>query len=315
VVLDIKEELSGKSVLEVLKQHLGFSGSMLRHVKFMKNGITVNGTQVTVRYVLREGDRLALQTEDRAEEQKVEPVDLPLTILYEDNFVVVPDKPPHMPTHPSCDHYRDTVANALAYRYAPDPYVFRPVNRLDRNTSGLVLIARNRIAAAKLAQAMREHRIHKEYLAILDGVLPQDSGRIETHLCRTADSIILRRVCTAEEGGDYALTQYRVLLRSDSHTLVLARPITGRTHQLRVHFAHLGCPITGDDLYGNATSRIDRHALHAVSLSFPHPDTQKEITLYAPLHADMEQLFQILFPGKDFPYEIFTQNRNGEGSL
>lgn len=298
--LVIDTQWDGKSVLDALRL-LGLSGGMIRHVKFLENGITVNGNRVTVRYVLRNGDLLSVQTEDQAEEQKVVPVDLPLSILFEDEAVVVADKPPFMPTHPSHDHYRDTVANALAFRYAPAPYVFRPVNRLDRNTSGLVLIARNRMAAASLARAMQEHRIQKTYLALLDGVLPADEGEIETYMRRTEQSIIVRRVCTEQEGGDYALTRYRVLLRSDTHTLVCAMPITGRTHQLRVHFAHLGCPLVGDDLYGTADTRIARHALHAHTLCFPHPQSGEEICLHAPLHEDMKQLFFMLFPGKDLP--------------
>ncbi|MBE6556505.1 MAG: RluA family pseudouridine synthase [Ruminococcaceae bacterium] len=298
MLLQIDSEWHGCTVQQVLRRYLGLSSGMLRHVKYLDQGILCNGEHVTVRHVLQAGDVLSVLTEDRQEEQKVRPVQLPLSILYEDSEVVVPDKPAFMPTHPSHDHYDDTVANALAFRYAPSPFVFRPINRLDRNTSGALLIARNRMSAAYLCRAMQAHEIRKQYIAVLDGVLHQDEGTVETHLRRTAQSIIVREVCSADD-GDYALTHFRVLRRSETHTVVLAEPVTGRTHQLRVHFAHLGCPITGDDLYGTPSPLIGRHALHAQTLSFPHPVTHEVMTLSAPLHADMERLIAQCFDTKD----------------
>ena len=227
------------------------------------------------------------------------PVSLPIRIAYEDDDVVVPDKPADMPTHPSHNHHEDTVANALAFRYREQgiPFVFRPVNRLDRNTSGLLLIARNRLVAGTLSAAMREHRIEKQYLAVLDGIPAEREGIIETYIRRTAESIIVRENCAEGEGGDRAVTRYRVLTAENGHALVLASPITGRTHQLRVHFAGIGCPITGDDMYGTASPLIGRHALHAYRLTFPHPADGEPITVYAPLHDDMQSLVDHVFVG------------------
>ena len=215
-------------------------------------------------------------------------------IDYEDEELVVPSKPANMPTHPSHDHYDDTVANALCYRYERMgvPFCFRPINRLDRDTSGLLLIARGQIAADRLNRAMREGRIRKSYLAILEGAPDPAEGEIETHLCRTEASIIVRRVCTPEEGGDYALTRYRTLAVSNGYALVEASPITGRTHQLRVHFAHIGHPIVGDDMYGHAHPDMPRQALHAHTLVFPHPDDDRLISACAPLPADMSAFLQ-----------------------
>jgi len=238
---------------------------------------------------------LALEDNDAAD---IAPVDLPIQILYEDGDVVVPAKPSNMPTHPSHDHHYDTVANALAYRYTQKgiPFVFRPINRLDRNTSGLLLIARNRVSAGKLSNAMKNGEIQKSYLAVLDGEMTQAEGRVEAPLHRTAESIIVREVCEPDApDADWALTEYRVLAVANGHTLVEARPITGRTHQLRVHFAYLGFPITGDDLYGTASAEISRHALHAYTLTFPHPVTQESIFLKAPLPADMSSLIDRFF--------------------
>lgn len=287
----------GKTVLEVMKCELGISTAHLRHLKFAENGICVNGVRVTVRYVLREGDRLSLAVEDVESGEKLIPVELPLCIAYEDADVVIPNKPADMPTHPSCGHYEDTVANALAFRYAQQgiPFVFRPINRLDRNTSGLLAIARHRIAAASLSRAMRNGEIHKRYLAILDGVPKDAEGVIETYMRRTAESVIVRENCGPDEGGDLALTRYRVLCENGSHALVCVAPITGRTHQIRVHFAGIGCPLTGDDLYGTVSSDLGRHALHSCALSFPRPSDARRVTVSAGLPDDMRRLSEKWF--------------------
>lgn len=297
----VTKELDGKSVLYILQRVLGLSSAMIRHLKFLDDGITVDGARVTVRRVLREGEVLTLNTSDTEHTQNIKPVELPLGIAYEDEDMVIPDKPAFMPTHPSHDHYEDTVANALAYRYKEETerFVFRPVNRLDRNTSGLLIIAKNRISAAKLTKAMQKKQIRKKYIAILDGVLEGDGGIIDTYMRRTAESIIVREVCEACEGADRAITEYRVICRSDTHTLVVAEPHTGRTHQLRVHFAHLGASILGDDLYGTPSEDIGRHALHSHSLTLPHPKSEECFTVIAPLPADMRAVAEKFFPEKD----------------
>ena len=296
----IKAEENGRSVKEILRQGAGLSSGLIKHLKFLDDGIVLNGERVTVRKTVREGDVLSLAVEDKADGHRLTPTDIPLDIVYEDGRLVIPNKPPFMPTHPSHLHHGDTLADALAFRYGSEgtPFVFRPVNRLDRNTSGLTLIARDRISAARLALSMREGKIKKQYVALLDGLLPDGEGKIETYMKRTAESIIVRENCKKNEGGDYALTEYKVLAKSERHTVVLASPITGRTHQLRVHFAGLGCSIVGDDIYGREDERIGRHALHAISLSFPHPDTQTEMRVIAPLPDDMKTLISSIF-GED----------------
>ncbi len=299
----VEKAFDGDTVLSVIKRALGISGSVLRHLKFLDGGILLNGERVTVRRTVHEGDILSLATEDEAPQENLLPIALPLSIVYEDADVVVPDKPADMPTHPSHNHHEDTVANALAFRYRERgiPFVFRPVNRLDRNTSGLLLIARNRLAAGALSAAMREGRIHKHYLAVLDGVPDAPEGVINTYIRRTAESIIVRENCAEGEGGNRAVTHYRVLAAADGHALVLASPITGRTHQLRVHFAGIGCPITGDDMYGAPSPLITRHALHAYMLSFPRPSDGERLTLHAPMHADMQALVDRFFEGTPLP--------------
>ena len=291
----IGEKESGITVLQYIKKHTSISSAHLKHLKFSEGGIKANGSHVTVRYILREGDVLSLATEDRhGDSDHIEPCDLPVDIAYEDSDCVVPSKPADMPTHPSHGHYTDTVANALAFRYQSlgTPFVFRPVNRLDRNTSGLLLIAKNRIAAGELSKAMTEGKIKKAYIALLEGRLPESEGIIETYMRRTAESIIVRENCSEGEGGDYALTKYRVLFEKNGYSLVAASPITGRTHQLRVHFAGLGAPIVGDDMYGSSSPLIKRHALHSSVLSFPRVKDGEMIEAVSPLPTDMQRAIE-----------------------
>ena len=294
----IDESLVGKCVRHVLQVELKLSTKMIKSLKYRPLGITVNGSPVTVRYVLKLGECLSLAVEDSESSPALAPVELPLDILYEDDDIVVPTKPADMPTHPSHDHYTDTVANALAFRYKKEgiPFVFRPINRLDRNTSGLLLISRNKRAAGKLTQSMQKGEIKKVYLAVTIGEMKEKEGVIDAPLHRTKESIIVREVCSpTAPDADAACTEYRVLATENGYSLVLVRPLTGRTHQIRVHFAYAGHPLVADDLYGTPSSLINRHALHAYELSFPHPMTGERMTLAAPLCQDMQKLIEICF--------------------
>ena len=295
----IDESLAGQCVRRVLQVELKLSTKMIKSLKYRPLGIAVDGKPVTVRHTLSLGECLSLAVEDEESSPALTPVDLPLDILYEDEDIVVPAKPADMPTHPSHDHYTDTVANALAFRYAKEgiPFVFRPINRLDRNTSGLLLICRNKRAAGKMTQAMQKGEIQKTYLAVCIGEMQEQTGVIDAPLHRTKESIIVREVCSpTAPDADAAYTEYRVLATENGYSLVLVRPLTGRTHQIRVHFAHAGHPLVGDDLYGTPTPLINRHALHAYQLSFPHPMKEERMTLSAPLCADMLALIQNCFP-------------------
>ncbi len=311
----IDKENSGKCLREFLLVDVGISVAMLKRLKFLPRGILIDGNHVTVRHVLKEGEILSIKIEDEEPSQNIVPSNIEVNIAYEDGDLVVLDKPPFMPTHPSHGHFDDTLANALCYRYRDEktPFVFRPINRLDRNTSGLVLVSRTRMAAARLSESMKNGGIKKEYVAILSGALPSDNqeGEIDTYIKREAESIITRTVCAEGEGGDRAITKYKVIFSDGVHTVVSAVPVTGRTHQLRLHFAHLGASIVGDDMYGEESEYIERHALHARRLSFPHPETKETVALVSPLPEDMRRLICRLFSaeGRDVIFEALGTSK------
>ncbi len=270
-------------------KRLRISSKQSAHLKRIEGGITVNGVQVTVRYLLKSGDVVRLAIEDVQSGESAEPVELPLSVIYEDDDLVVCNKPPFMPTHPSHGHHYDTLANALAFYYAKQgrPFVFRPVNRLDRNTSGVVMVAKHARAASMMYTEMLNRRMEKEYLAVVEGELT-GMGVVDKSLRRTAESIIVREVCdAAAEGAQSALTEYRAVCAKNGLTLVELSPKTGRTHQLRVHMASLGHPILGDGLYGRDSDLIDRQALHAYRLTFKRPSDGETVTVEAPLPSDI----------------------------
>jgi len=293
----IENNYEGKLIREVLKKDLGYSVNMIKKLKFSPDGIKVNGQWVTVRYVLKRGDVLSLHTEDKPEDVSpyIIPVDLPLEVVYEDEYVTVVNKPYNMPSHPSLGHKLDTVANALAYRYRDITYVFRPTNRLDRDTSGCMLTANTRDASYKMMKAMMDGRIRKSYIAVTEGVPAEREGVLRSFMHRKDDSIIEREECSPDApDAKPAVTEYKVLCDNGKEAVILASPLTGRTHQLRIHFAGIGCPMVGDTLYGSGSEYIDRHALHSCRTVFPHPRDGEPVTVTSPIPEDIAMLIEKL---------------------
>lgn len=289
----IENNYEGKLIREVLKKDLGYSVNMIKKLKFSPDGIKVNGQWVTVRYELKRGDVLSLDIDDKPEDVSpyIIPVDLPIEVVYEDESVTVVNKPYNMPSHPSLGHKLDTVANALAHRYKGETYVFRPVNRLDRDTSGCMLTANTRDASYKMMKAMMDGRIRKSYIAVTAGVPAIREGVLRSFMHRKDESIIEREECSPDApDAKPAVTEYRVLCDNGREALILASPLTGRTHQLRIHFAGIGCPMVGDTLYGSGSEHIDRHALHSWKTVFPHPYSGDDVAVIAPIPEDMRQL-------------------------
>ncbi len=309
----IPEQYDGCLLRTYLQGELRLSGRLLSALKRHPTGMMLDGARVTVRHPLRKGSLLQLAIESVVPTQPGHilpvPAAQPVPILYEDDDLIVCAKPPFMPTHPSHGHFTDTLANALAYRAAADreeetPFVFHPINRLDRNTSGAVLVARHALAAQRLSRAMEAGEIRKSYLALLCGCPAPPAGEIITGIRRRQPSVILREVTSVDApGAAVARTDYQTLAtfslpphreRDDlsslpqTVTLVRACPQTGRTHQLRLHFASLGTPILGDELYGHGVlpGCPERHALHSHTLTFPHPRTGECLCIEAPLPDD-----------------------------
>ena len=293
----VDEKHDGVLLRSYLKGTLGVSSRLLARLKAHPQGILLNGEHVTVRRILTAGDVLEIAGQDEITQDNFAPEPLPFGILYEDEHLLIVNKPPRMPTHPSNGHDGDTLANALAYHYASlgKPFVFRPVSRLDRNTSGILTLAKDQYTASILCKAMKNHAFHKTYLAIIHGHLPQSEGRIETGIRRITPGIVLREVCDlSADGAERAVTDYRVLKEFASHSFVELSPLTGRTHQLRVQLASLGCPIVGDGLYHTDDPTLNRHALHACRLEFPHPYREEPLRIECPLPDDLKAFLEKL---------------------
>ena len=289
----VDQKHDGVLLRSYLKGTCGVSARLLTQLKKRPDGILVNGNHVTVRYLLHAGDTVTIAEHDAVAQDVFPAVKLAFEILYEDDDLLVVDKPPYMPTHPSAGHDGDTLANGLTYLFAQrgEPFVFRPVSRLDRNTSGIITLAKNQYAAAKLCSAMKAHKIHKTYMAITDGIPTCESGRIETGTRRMREMYVMREVCDLNEPDAMrTVTDYRVTEVFDGHALLELHPLTGRTHQIRLHLAHLGCPITGDEIYGKGSPLIGRHALHATQVELAHPVTEQALCFRSPLPEDMAEL-------------------------
>ncbi len=300
----INNNYEGRLIREVLKIDLGFSVNLIKKLKFSPNGIKVNGEWVTVRYELKHGDVLYLATEDKPEDVSpyIIPIDLPLEVIYEDEYVTAVNKPYNMPSHPSLGHKLDTVANALAFRYSGNAYVFRPVNRLDRDTSGCMLTANTKDSSYKMYSSMVEGKIKKTYIAVLDGIPDKKEGILESYMHRKDESIVERCECSADApDAKIAVTHYKLLDENGHECVIAASPITGRTHQIRVHFSSIGCPVTGDTLYGAESPFITRHALHSWRTIFPHPMTGEAVTVTSPIPDDISSLMSELGFGKIIP--------------
>lgn len=258
--------------------------------------IKVNGRVCRTNYLVQAGD---LVTIDLAleEENEIIPEALPIDIIYEDADFLVVNKPAGMAIYPAKWNGRGTLANAVTYYWqqAGQRTRFRPINRLDKDTSGLILIGNSQFAHQALFQQLREHRLKRYYLALVEGVLSKDAGRIDQPIAlERAD----RRKRIIRPDGQKAVTHYQVLARSANCTWLFLRLETGRTHQIRVHLSSLGHPICGDPLYGRESPWVSRQALHASILRFVHPRTKAEVTLCAPLPADFKAaIYQMGFGG------------------
>jgi 23S rRNA pseudouridine1911/1915/1917 synthase len=241
-------------------------------------------------HILQPGDTLTVHINETGTSENIPPVNLPLDIIYEDEDLIVINKPAGMPIHPSMNNYENSLGNALAYYFTKQnkAFVFRCINRLDKDTSGLTVIAKHIVSAGILSAMVASKsssQFIREYLAISRGVVTPVSGIIDAPISRKEGSVLERQVDF--EKGEHAVTHYHVLETKNGHSLLSLQLETGRTHQIRVHMKHLGYPLIGDYLYNPDTEFISRQALHSYRLAFIHPITHQPLEFTAPLPADM----------------------------
>lgn len=286
----IPTEYNEQTLLSFLKS-MKFSSQIMTHLKRTENGILLNGAWGRVRDILHTSDALTIQLIEEDSSENIVPINLPLDIMYEDEDILVINKAADMPIHPSQGNYDNTLANAVAYYYQQkgESFTYRCINRLDRDTTGLLIIAKHMYSASLLSEMVANREIHREYLAIATGEVPE-SGTIIAPIARVNGSTIERHV--DEEQGDYACTHYRRLDFNNGYSLVSLKLETGRTHQIRVHMKHIGHPLPGDFLYNPDYSVIDRQALHSHKLSFNHPITGEYMEFVAELPEDMKSIIE-----------------------
>ncbi|MDF2679539.1 MAG: pseudouridine synthase [Brevibacillus sp.] len=283
---------AGHSVRDVLQKRYGVSRRLLIRAKF-KGLITRNGQLVFVNEKLQAGDEIAVMVTEDAEET-VAPEDMPLTIRYEDDDLMVIVKPSGLVVHPTGNHAGGTLANGvIAYwQKRGEHRRFRAVNRLDKDTSGLLIVAKNQWAHEQFSRMQQERALHRIYQAIAEGTVEPDEGKIDAPIGLAEDSFITRQV---RPDGQTAVTHFRVLDRGNGMSHLELKLDTGRTHQIRVHMSSLGHPLAGDDLYGGSREYIGRQALHASRLSFVHPRSGISMEWTEPLPADMSHLAASFF--------------------
>ncbi|GCA66521.1 putative RNA pseudouridine synthase YjbO [Mediterraneibacter butyricigenes] len=276
--------------IEQFLRRRGFSGQNLTDLRKIPGSVCVNQTPCILKTVLQPKDILTVTITTTSSSPNILPVPIPFDLVYEDEDLLVVNKPAGMPVHPSAKNHDNTLANALAWYYQEQglPFVFHCTNRLDRDTSGLVLVARHSYSATRIAQMTKNREIHREYRAIVRGIPAPSEGTIDAPLGRKAGSIIERTVDF--EQGEPAITHYQVVESKNSHSLLALQLETGRTHQIRIHLKHLGYPLVGDYLYNPDMEFINRQALHAYHLRFSHPVTGEKMEFTAPLPEDMKAI-------------------------
>lgn len=272
-----------KSVKQILKENLNFSQRLCSRLDMNKK-VYLNGKSVKLKKRVYIGDEITVYFDDDSVDE-YDAVNIPIKILYEDESVLVVDKPPFMVVHPTKSHFDDTLANGVRYYFDSKGIKskIRLVNRLDMNTSGIVIIAKNSYIHNEISKQMKTNDVEKYYFAICEGTILQDNGTINAPIARLKDDDIIRVV---DSSGKECITHYEVMKRFNDMSLLRIKLETGRTHQIRVHMKHIRHPLVGDSLYNRESNLINRQALHCAEMSFTHPITGKRITIKAELPKD-----------------------------
>lgn len=292
VFYEINPSDDGTEILTFLRSR-GFSRHILTGMKADTRAIVLNGQRAYGRTILRAGDVLKIRILETETSEKILPVKRSLSILYEDEDLLVINKPSGMPIHPSQGNYENTLANAVAFYYLEkdEDFVYRCINRLDRDTTGALILAKNPLSAAILSNQMRSRRIRRTYLAIVEGV-PPERGTVSAPIARVDGSTIEREINF--QTGETAVTHFERLAIGDGHSLIELHLETGRTHQIRVHMKYLGYPLPGDYLYHPVYDRIQRQPLHSFQLEFTHPITGEALLFTAPVPEDFRNALTLI---------------------
>ena len=296
----------GLRLKDVLKKRIYISTELLKKLKY-SNSILVNNENKFVNYIVKENDAITVDLENFIAskstskfEDKFVLKDEPLDILFEDEYLLIVNKPANMPTHPSSDNYENTLSNIVAsYLKKQGIYNIHAVTRLDKNTTGICIFAKNEYIQELFVRIKNKISLKKEYIAIVDGLVEKDHDIIQKNIARMENTIILRQTVD-EDKGDFAKTEYNVLERNIENNYTVLNVIlhTGRTHQIRVHMIDIGHILLGDTLYAehynikNIDKLIKRQALHAYKVSFNHPITNEFIQICAPIPQDMKLLIK-----------------------
>lgn len=279
----------GQTVEELLRSQ-GYSKSLINRIKLTEDGLMIREKKVYTTYRLQTGDRLDVSLPEEASSEHIVPISMPLSVLFEDEDLMVINKPADLPVHPSQGHFGDSLANGLAWYFKKkdQAFVFRAVNRLDRDTTGLLIVAKNALSGCILSDMVKARQIHRTYLAAVSGNLSGSfEGTIRVPIARRPGSTIER--IADPTNGEEAVTHYKFLSyqkKTDSSLLEI-RLETGRTHQIRVHMKYIGHPLYGDFLYNPDYRFIKRQSLHSWKLSFLHPITKQPLNFTAPIPDDM----------------------------
>ena len=286
----IPTDFHEKTLLSFLKSK-GYSSQIITHLKRTENGILLNGIWGRVRDILHKGDHLTITLIETESSDNIVPIELPLDIVYEDEDLMIINKSADTPIHPSQGNYENTLANAVAFYFSnkKESFTYRCINRLDRDTTGLLIVAKHMYSASLLSGMVQNREIHREYLAVAAGCVPEE-GCIEAPIGRVNGSTIERHVDF--KNGEYACTHYKRLQYQNGFSLVALKLATGRTHQIRVHMKYIGHPLPGDFLYNPDYSVIQRQALHSHRLVFVHPITNQKMEFTSPLPEDMNSILK-----------------------